>query len=338
MKSFRLYNNSKEEKNNIKSILINNRYSKQPLISQEKNIQLISTIISKNKISINIERIKNKYGFSTNCLNQKLAYNKIQNLKNKYLKNNNNFNSKLDFNTIDKFSLIHSRNNNIKLNKNSVNNTIERKKNLFRNSSLQFVKENNIIFNNFYNTFRNKRRNNENKNNINYILNDKKLKYNTFKEENKKTIINNKPKLSNKFKYLKNTRDEFMNVNKKLKDLLKNEVFNKNNKKGFNAIFPISKKIYMLNEVKKDIKNLSKKSFDEILISPKNTGSFFSSQSSDNFRINSDRKNNLFQELFDEKENSNIIDNENEIIKPNLIKSLPKPKLNVPNYVNFCSI
>ena len=346
MKSFRLYN-SKEEKNNIKSILINNRYNKQPILIKDKNKQLISTIISKNKVSINIERIKNKYGFLTNSLSQKIAYNKIQNLKNKYLKNNNNFNSKLDFNTIntiDKFSINNNKNNNIKkLNKESVNNIIEKKKNLFRNSSLQFVKENNIIFNNFYNTFRNKirnndNRNNENRNNFNNILNDKKMKYNTIKEE-KKTIINNKPKLSNKFKYLKNTRDEYMNVNKKLKDLLKNDAFNKKNKKGFNAIFPISKKINMLYEVKKDIKNLSKKSFDDVLISPKNTASFFSSsQSSDIHGINSDRKSNIFQELFEENENSDVINNENEIIKPNLIKSLPKPKLNVPNYVNFCNI
>ena len=78
MKSFRLYN-SKEEKNNIKSILINNRYNKQPILVQDKNKQLISTIISKNKVSINIERIKNKYGFLTNSLSQKIAYNKIQN-------------------------------------------------------------------------------------------------------------------------------------------------------------------------------------------------------------------------------------------------------------------
>ena len=343
MSTFRLYK-TKKEKSNLKYILVNNRYKKQPLLQQEEKNQLVSTIISKNKINQNIDKIKYKYGFLTNSLSQKFSNNKIQIIKNKYLKNNNNnfINSKLDINSIEYFSINQNNNaNNLKKDLTSNANIEEKKKNLFRSPSLQFVKGNNILLNNFYNTLRNKNNNNlyDNRNqNKNNILNDKNVNFKTFKEEHKNVYID-MPKLSNKFKYLKNIREDYIIVDKKLRDLLNNDAFNKNRKKGFNVIFPISKKINMLSEVKRDIKNLNKKSFEDILLTPKGNGTFSSSQSSDNLRIESNKKTNLFQELFiDEKENNNIINNENEIIRPNLIKSLPKPKLEVPNYHNFCSI
>ena len=60
---------------------------------QSKEINKNFGSISSNKtISLNIDKIKTKYGFLTNNLSQKLAYNKIQLLKSKYFKSNNNIN------------------------------------------------------------------------------------------------------------------------------------------------------------------------------------------------------------------------------------------------------
>lgn len=134
----------KKEEENSKNNLLNdnNRYTKELFpIKEKKDIQT-STFISRNKISYNIDKIKSKYGIFTSDLNQKIDYNKIQILKNKYFSDKIN-NGEFSINNIDKFSI-----NNKKKNKN---------RNLFRNSSLQFVKENNIIFKNFYKTFKNQK-------------------------------------------------------------------------------------------------------------------------------------------------------------------------------------
>ena len=348
MNNFNFFN-KKEEKNNINTISDNNRYKK--LSShEEKNATLGSTIISKYKKKYNIETIKKKYGILTYNLSPQITHSKIQFLKNKYINNNINFyknhNSNIShymINNVENMSI----NNNI--NPDNVMNKTHKKYNLFRNSSLQFVKENNIILNNFYNTLKSKKRNDlNNKNNTNIILNNKKFNNNnnTLKKGSKNISINYnnhnvvyKPKLGQNFKYLKNTREEFIFMDKKLNNLLKSEIFNKCKNKNFNKVFPISKKINMLNEVKNDIKNLNKKNFEDTLLTQKAGESFSNNQNPGLYRSNSERTFNIFYELFDDdKENSNIINNENEINKPILIKSLPKPKLNVPNYVNFYSL
>ena len=231
-------------------------------------------------------------------------------MKSKYFKSNNNinYNSNFNINNIDQFSI--NQNNNIHKKKASMTNNKVKKKNLFRNSSLQFVKENNIFFNNFYNTLRNKKNSNlcENRNNV---INNKNFNNNKINEENK-TINITKPKLSNKFKYLKNNREDFNTIDKKLKDLFKSDGFNRNKRKDFNTIYPISKKLNMLNQIKKDIKNINKKSYYDNVLNLKVSGSFFSSQSTDNLGIQSERKTNIFYELFEE--NDDLISNENIII------------------------
>ena len=326
MNDFKLLLKSQEiSKNNHLSI--NDRYKNESLSIKRENYNQATTLIKRNKIIHNIDKIKSKYGFFTNSLNQKLTFHKIQMLKNKYLSNNINSNNNFNISNDEKFSI-----NNNKINKN-----------LFRSSSLQFVKENNIIFNNFYKTLKNKK-----STNIYEIINkhkdilsqQRKMKEKLLISKNEKVInsnndTNKSQKFGQKFKYLKNTREEYIIIDKKLKNLLKNDAFNKTKKREFNAIFPISKKINMLNELKKDIKNLSKKSFEDTSLTPKDTGPFFSAKKSDNFNNKSERKLNLFYEVFNEK--NEYIDNENDIIKPILIKSLPKPKLDVPNYLNFYS-
>jgi len=339
MNNFNIYK-KKEGKGNINLNKVNNRYKNWSLLSQKTKNQLGSNKIKRNNIIRNIENIKNKYGF--NSLNQKIIYNKIQILKNKYINNNYNYNS----NSNSKINSIDENTINVNVNNNMNENIIKGEKNLLKSSfSLQYIKENNVILNNFYHTLRNKRSNNayeinNNNHNRNYkSLDNKQINKNILKEFTKENIQNknndktNRPKLGHKFKYLKNTREDYIRVGKKINELLKNELFNKRIKKGFNAIFPISKKINMLNEVKNDIKNVK-----DALLNPKTARKFSSSQTGVHPKINSEKRVNLFYELFnDENENNNIKD-ENKITKPSLIRSLSKPKLDIPNYNNFYSI
>ena len=319
----------KKEKsnNNIKNINDNKRYSKINIMSkQSKNQEGPTFILLRNKTNKNINKIKLKYGLFGNSSNPQIIYNKIQVLKNKYLFNNRINNLKLNQyktdNTnkliLNKKSLINSKstfyNNN---NKHNLDNQNIQKRNLFRNSSLRFSKENNIMLNNF--TFTNKIQ--------------KKIDY------NKITNNENKQKIGKTFKYLKNTRDDYIVLDKKLNEVLKNDIFNKNiNKKvNLNAIYPISKKINMLSEIKKDIKNLEEKSFNDKLLTPKKDNLSFSNKYSDFYQNNSEKKTHLFDELFSDDNNLTSIrdNNKNEIIKPILIKSISKPKFNFIKYSNF---
>ena len=88
---------------------------KEALQSKEINKNFGSISYNK-KISLNIDKIKTKYGFLTNNLSQKLAYNKIQLLKSKYFKSNNNinYNSNFNINNIDQFSINQNNNLHIK--------------------------------------------------------------------------------------------------------------------------------------------------------------------------------------------------------------------------------
>ena len=345
----------------------NKRYKKLIAKTKFEKIDFLNpNILSKKKENHNIDNIKMKYGFLLS-LSPQFTQNKIQSLKNKYLNNNFHFNKTNNYinnnnynfkksplipHIVDNITYEHiNRNINSNNNSNCNNNTFANnnnnkknseictkkrisKNNFFRSTSLQFVKENNIIFNNVYNRVKNKKRNEVNNDDIINQRNKNIIN----KKECKTTNTNyNSPKFGQSFKYLRNTREDFISVDKKLNDILKSEAFNKSRKKQY-IIFPISKKINMLSEVKKDIKKLNKKSFGSILNSKiSNTGnSLYSSHYSDFPKNKSENNLNVFYELFnDEKENSNLINYENEINKPILIKSLPRPKLNVPKYLKF---
>ena len=135
-------------------------------------------------------------------------------------------------------------------------------------------------------------------------------------------INNNKSKIHYNFKYLKNIKEDFKNIHNKLKNLFQNDAFNKRKKNLVNMIFPISKKIYLLNEIKKDIKNVNKNSFN--IISPKST-----------ITTSSENTKNLFSELFSEDDTDTITFSKAGIRKPILIRTFTKPKLNIPKYTNL---
>jgi len=299
------------------SNLYNNiRYKNHLLLSNDSNKENYPFFISKEKVKERIAKIKKKYGSLYNSSNTILVNRKIQILKNKYM-NSQNIQKKININNMIHYSGNNNTNSKLKLL--SRNN---QKKNMFRSSSLKFVKESNFNFNKLYNTYKN-----ENKNHI--IINNKSNNKETDKDnQSKATNDSNKSKFGYNFKYLRNIKEDFISVHKKLKELLQNDAFNKSKKRLTNMIFPISKKINLLSDMKKDIKNVNKNSFGYMTISPKSTIS-----TSSDYTLKG--TTHLFNELFSEENIDSIKNSVGRIKKPNLIRSLTKPKLDVPKYTNL---
>ena len=290
----------------------NQRYQNNLLLIKDKYRTQNSLFSSKHKTNEIIDKIKMKYGLLHNTLNTQVVNRKMQILKNKYMKGSQNLESKININNNIRYSTNNDINNKLVLRANNNN-----KKHMFRSTSLQFVKENNLNFNNLYNTLKNDRK-------ISFKENNKlnNIDFEATKNENNKE---NKTKSKFEFKYLKNIKEDFINIHNKFKNLFQNDVFNKKKKKLVNMIFPISKKLYLLSEMKKDIKIANKNSFRNMTISPKSTISSNSEYTS----------KNIFSELFSENGDDETIIGQNGIKKPNLIRTFSKPKLNVPKYRNL---
>ena len=290
----------------------NQRYQNNLLLIKDKYRTQNSLFSSKHKTNEIIDKIKMKYGLLHNTINTKVVNRKMQILKNKYMKGSQNLESKININNNIRYSTNNDINNKLVLRANNNN-----KKHMFRSTSLQFVKENNLNFNNLYNTLKNDRK-------ISFKENNKlnNIDFEATKNENNKT---NNTKSKFEFKYLKNIKEDFINIHNKFKNLFQNDVFNKKKKKLVNMIFPISKKLYLLSEMKKDIKIANKNSFRNMTISPKSTISSNSEYTS----------KNIFSELFSENGDDETIIGQNGIKKPNLIRTFSKPKLNVPKYRNL---
>lgn len=290
----------------------NQRYQNNLLLIKDKYRTQNSLFSSKHKTNEIIDKIKMKYGLLHNTINTQVVNRKMQILKNKYMKGGQNLESKININNNIRYSTNNDINNKLVLRANNNN-----KKHMFRSTSLQFVKENNLNFNNLYNTLKNDRK-------ISFKENNKlnNIDFEATKNENNKA---NNTKSKFEFKYLKNIKEDFINIHNKFKNLFQNDVFNKKKKKLVNMIFPISKKLYLLSEMKKDIKIANKNSFRNMTISPKSTISSNSEYTS----------KNIFSELFSENGDDETIIGQNGIKKPNLIRTFSKPKLNVPKYRNL---
>ena len=290
----------------------NQRYQNNLLLIKDKYRTQNSLFSSKHKTNEIIDKIKMKYGLLHNTINTQVVNRKMQILKNKYMKGSQNLESKININNNIRYSTNNDINNKLVLRANNNN-----KKHMFRSTSLQFVKENNLNFNNLYNTLKNDRK-------ISFKENNKlnNIDFEATKNENNKA---NNTKSKFEFKYLKNIKEDFINIHNKFKNLFQNDAFNKKKKKLVNMIFPISKKLYLLSEMKKDIKIANKNSFRNMTISPKSTISSNSEYTS----------KNIFSELFSENGDDETIIGQNGIKKPNLIRTFSKPKLNVPKYRNL---
>jgi len=287
---------------------------------KEKNKSQISLFSSLNNPKEKLHHLKYKYKYSilnnNNNKNPQIIHREIQLLKNKYMKNKAKEENKLQINSVIQYNINNNMNNKTKFILNNNN-----KKNMFRSESLKLIKESNFKLNNSYNSFKKKKKllSFSEKNNINKENDNIKSK----NELNNITLIHN---LNNKngyhFKFLKNSKEDFINVHNKFKELFPNDAFNKKKKKIFNKIFPISKKIFLLNEMKKDIQNVNKHSFSNSTIS----------------RNSESPKKSIFSELFDESNKDIITNFERSIRRPNLIRNFSKPKLNVPKFSKLFNI
>ena len=282
----------------------NNLHKNNLIFFKEKNKSQNSLFSSLSNPKEKIRHLKYKYNIlNNNIKNPQLIHRKVQLLKNKYMKNNAKEEKKLQINSVIQYSI----NNNNMNNKTKFILGNNNQKNMFRSASLKLIKENNFKFNNLYSSFKNPKKLFFSENELNNIT--------TFHKTN-----NNKNGYH--FKYLKNVKDDFINVHNKLKELWQNDAFNKKKKKKFDIIFPISKKIFLLSEMKKDIQNANKHSFSNSTIS----------------RNSESSKKNIFGELFYESSKETINSFESGIRRPNLIRSFSKPKLNVPKFSNLFNI
>lgn len=295
---------------------LNNLHKNNLIFFKEKNESQNSLFSSLSNPKEKIRHLKYKYNIlNNNIKNPQLIHRKVQLLKNKYMKNNAKEEKKLQINSVIQYSI----NNNNMNNKTKFILGNNNQKNMFRSASLKLIKENNFKFNNLYSSFKYPKKSffseNNNKENDNMQSKNELNNITTFHKTN-----NNKNGYH--FKYLKNVKDDFINVHNKLKELWQNDAFNKKKKKKFNIIFPISKKIFLLSEMKKDIQNANKHSFSNSIIS----------------RNSESSKKNIFGELFYESSKETINSFESGIRRPNLIRSFSKPKLNVPKFSNLFNI
>ena len=322
-KAFTINNNI----NKINSTIQNNN------IVSGKNSKSISISEAIKKIE-NLKRKYNKLNFQKQ-INSKIVYKKILKLKEKYFNGNNKVS-----NTENN---LNSEKNNKNINLFKIESTdkitmINKSWNKKPNLNLRLYSNDNLDNNSF---------------NIETLSNDKKIKLQKRNEINYQIRSETQSKAYNKNRFNinlyknysennnKKIRDEFLYLDKKINLLLKdddsindknyNEYFFKN--KRLKSVCPIKDRIILLTDVKNKIKKINKDSFEG---NEKTQNSEFSidSQITLGFKHIKPviKKENFYQEYLKDDEPKEETDR---ISKPILIRSLPRPKLNVPNYPSF---
>ena len=328
-KSFNLINNLNTIKNNNNNN--NNNNNKNISGTNSKTIS-ISEVIKK------IESLKNKFNQINleKKINTKMTYNKLLNLKKKYLnhhnKRSNSGSNIFTFNT-------NKSNNLASLYKIESTDKITMINKSWNKNNNLLIQTNNDLNNNLYISRNNKKIKLQKSNEINYQINsDPDI---NFKVNKNKFNINNLRNYSQKNNY--NIREEFLDLDKRINFLLKDdndnnndseysdeENLNKNNKK-FNSISSIKERICMLTDVKKEIRKINKDSFEE---NEKTQNSSIDSQINLGFKHIKPiiKRENFYDDYI--KDDEPKIENET-ISRPTLIKTFPRPKLNVPNFPSF---
>ena len=309
---------------NYRTNIINSR-----TISISEAIKKMEILKKKNN-QLNLQKI----------INSKIEFNKMLNLKKQYLKQmnirsktehtlnpnkdsnkfNDNSSSLYKIENTDKISMIHkSRNKNINLLIQTINNFDE---------TIYISKKQKIKL----------QKSNEIKYQINSEIKEKdKEKDSDKKNRNNFTIktYKNQSEINNK-----SLRNEFLNLDKRINEILKNDIDKNSNDdsqdlinddKRFNSIQSIKQKICLLNDVKKEIKKMNKDSFEE---NEKTQNSSFDSQINLGFKHIKPviKKEKFFEDYLKEDQPKKEKDT---ISKPILIRSLRRPKLNVPNFPSF---
>ena len=341
--SYNLFLQKLSKDSNFRNFTLNERYSKRAFTLSENiyqktnNLKTNKTISSKNNqktISISeaikkIENLKKKYNKLNyqNQINNKNIYEKILTLKKKYFNENNKISNTeyiideenkiknknmYKIETTDKISMV-----NKSWNKKKSYNIDERNDTPINDKKIKLQKSNEI----------------------NYQISSESTK----KNENIKNRVNNLKLYNNYFeKNNNNIRDEFLYLDKKINSLLKendgindndNEHFYKNKKNK--SVCPIKERIYLLTDVKNKIKKINKDLYEDNE-NEKTQNSEFSIDSQMTLGFKHIKPIIKRENFYDEYLKDDEPKKENETIsKPILIRSLPRPKLNVPNYPSF---
>ena len=323
-----------EHKNRIKNIL-NDDISDKILSSKVKKPSLNLLLSTRPELKESINKIKMKYGYSDHLLEQEDLHNQISKLKNKYIKNNS---KKYKINNVDNIEYIcDSPNKN-----NNRNNPNKESKKTIRIKSLDFGKiRNTYKQNNNNNTYEKEKmsfclssQNINNTDNVNNISN--------FSDD---IDISKKNKDMNYHKYLKNKRNDFNKIDLKIKEILKDEELSPDKVKKYSNIFPISKRINILTDVKKEINNINK----NLNENNKNNNNDLSQLSNESYttigfnyikpRIN---KKSIYEDFSYKNNIKNIhlhINKKSKTInieKPVIIKPLEQPKISIMHFSSFC--
>lgn len=320
----------KFNENNKGIMSSNDRYN-------NKNLILINTSNSNSSAFSNIVKIENlKKKYNRMNLQQKLnlknTYNKILNLKKKYNSNDNlkkintepsnkenvmKLNNNFLIQTTDKLSLI-----NKSLDKKSMTKLYLNTDNIQLDNCLTISEYNRLEKSHEINyQIKSKTVNKMNKLNLKMLKN--------YSEQNNKTIREELLKFGKNIKqYLNENALYEHNENKQDND---NTIINKHKSK---SVRPIKERINILASVKNRIKKINKDLFKE---NEKNENPNISidSQIDINFKHIKPliMKENSIEDYFKEEQKNNTL--KDNLLKPVLIRSLPRPKLNIPKYPSF---
>ena len=338
-------------RNKYRNFTLNDRYDKRTFtltkddnINNNYNKKIIKTISGKNIKTISIseaikkmESLKKKYNRLNyqKQINSKIAYNMILKLKKKYFNENNKIENNED-NIKDK-NLFKVES----IDKITMTNKSWNKKpnyNLILHTSNDLDKK-------FYTLANDKKNKLQKSNEINYQIRSESLN-NINKKKNNKFKFNINLNLYKNYsnKNIKNIRDEFLYLDKKINLLLKDNNINDNDNENdegtlynnYNrnrSVCPIKDRIILLTDVKNKIKKINKDTYEE---NEKTQNSEYSMDSQITLGFKHIKpvikKEKFFEDYLKDDEPKK--DNET-ISKPILIRSLPRPKLNVPNYPSF---
>ena len=305
--------NTLDNKNRVKNILFQNtRYNPIPSstsIPFKINPSLLS---STNDAKLNIDYIKQKYGYY-NLISAKSAIDKINQIKLKYIKDYSNNNFKVDSQSITIENKGRNSPLSIILNKNNWN------------KKLQFEKQDSI----FYKTTSPNKLNFDNYKNENKYFDTEKIRQ-LSNINNEFTNEDNKNNDSNLF----SNKDDNINMSKKLNNINFDfeESWNEQKLNEFKNIFPISTRIKMLKQIKKNIDKYTKEDNLSILKNSSLNSSTNSYTYLDFSKIKPHiNKQSIYDEVFTTRENSSYRNN-NIITIPSLFKSHSKPK---PNFLSY---
>ena len=321
----------KNNENNKGSISVNDRYN-------NKNFILINTSNSNSSAFSNIVKIENlKKKYNRMNLQQKLnlrnTYNKILNLKKKYNSKDNNILKKI--NTEPNKDKIMKLNNNFLIQTTDklslINNSLDKKSN-----TKLYLNSDNIQIDNFLTISEYNRL--EKSHEINYQIKSK--------TDNKMNKLNLKMLKNYSEQNNKTIREELLKFGKNIKKYLNENELDENNenkhdnnninidKHKSKSVRPIKERINILASVKNRIKKINKDLFKE---NEKNENQNISNDSQMDINFKHIKplimKENSIEDYFKEEQKNYSL--KDKLLKPVLIRSLPRPKLNIPKYPSF---